>query len=153
TPAALCAAHARRPAGRSDDDAGPRAGVRPEPHHPPQLADRGHGDADGRAPPARLRLRPGHDRPPGGAAMCTLTVLPLEGDRTRLAFNRDELRTRPEALPPQWTHHGSRSAVHPIDPVSNGTWIAANDAGLALALLNVTTSAPPDTGWGDKVSR
>jgi uncharacterized protein with NRDE domain len=68
--------------------------------------------------------------------MCTMTVLPLPGERVRVAFNRDESRDRPAALPPVRRRFGRREAVLPIDPHSEGTWIGANDAGLILALLN-----------------
>jgi hypothetical protein len=70
--------------------------------------------------------------------MCTVTVVPWEGG-LRLACNRDERHTRPAALPPVRRHCGSRWAIHPIDPVGGGTWVAVNNAGLTLALLNVTT--------------
>ncbi len=85
--------------------------------------------------------------------MCTVTLVPLaEGRgqtgrrieppdfaalRVRLACNRDELRTRAAALPPALRVCGARRALMPIDPLSGGTWIAANDAGLAATLLNV----------------
>jgi hypothetical protein len=72
--------------------------------------------------------------------MCTMTLLPLAGPhgaRLRIAFNRDESRKRAEALPPQVRACGARHAMMPIDPVSDGTWIAVNDAGLAAALLNL----------------
>lgn len=72
--------------------------------------------------------------------MCTMTLLPLAGPhgaRLRIAFNRDESRMRAEALPPQVRACGARQAVMPIDSVSNGTWIAVNDAGLGAALLNL----------------
>jgi len=83
--------------------------------------------------------------------MCTVTLIPV-GTATqdsigvgaiarprgiRLACNRDELRTRPAALPPVIRAFGKRRAIMPIDPSSDGTWIAANDAGIAAALLNV----------------
>lgn len=80
--------------------------------------------------------------------MCTLTVIPL-GERVRsdrgaapasgirLECNRDESRLRPPALPPQVRQFGHRLAVLPIDPVSDGTWIAASDAGLVFVLMNV----------------
>jgi len=55
----------------------------------------------------------------------------------RLAFNRDELRGRPPGLPPSRRRFGPRQAIMPIDPVSGGTWIAMNDAGLAMAVMNV----------------
>lgn len=79
--------------------------------------------------------------------MCTLTWVPRI-DATagatpaavsgyRIAFNRDEQRTRPAGLPPVKRRFGAREALLPIDPVGGGTWIAVNDAGVALALLNV----------------
>lgn len=74
--------------------------------------------------------------------MCTLTVVPLPDGRARLAFNRDEQRTRPAGLPPVPRRFGAREAVLPTDPVSGGTWLAVNDAGLALALLNANPESP-----------
>jgi len=84
--------------------------------------------------------------------MCTVTILPQSlvkaapGDtedplRWRLACNRDELTTRPTALPPVLTRAGSRLAIMPVDPASNGTWIGVNDAGVACTLLNVSHGA------------
>lgn len=73
--------------------------------------------------------------------MCTLTVVPLASGAVRIAFNRDESRTRVAGLPPRVQQFGSRSAVLPRDPLSGGTWLAVNDAGLALAVLN---GNPPD---------
>lgn len=52
-------------------------------------------------------------------------------------MNRDELRGRPAAGPPEVREAGDRKLVMPVDPVSDGTWIAVNDAGLVLALLNL----------------
>lgn len=71
--------------------------------------------------------------------MCTVTIIPLSADQagTRLACNRDESRRRAPALPPIVRSFGARRAILPIDPVSDGTWIAVNDAGLTLTLLNV----------------
>lgn len=68
--------------------------------------------------------------------MCTLSLIST-GEALRLAMNRDELNTRPPALPPRLARFGERRAIMPIDPQSGGTWIAVNDAGLALAVLNV----------------
>lgn len=56
----------------------------------------------------------------------------------RIVCNRDEKRTRTEALPPVCREFGERTAILPIDPLSRGTWIGVNDAGLALCLLNAT---------------
>jgi hypothetical protein len=69
--------------------------------------------------------------------MCTLTLVPLGGGCARLASNRDEQRARPPALPPQRRRFGRHTAILPVDSVWGGTWIGVNDAGLALALLNV----------------
>jgi hypothetical protein len=80
--------------------------------------------------------------------MCTVTVVPGR-EAIRLGCNRDELRSRPTALPPRIEQHGPRRAILPVDPTSGGTWVAVNDAGLALTLLNVNpgdglaTSAAP----------
>jgi hypothetical protein len=67
--------------------------------------------------------------------MCTVSVVPL-GDGVRMACNRDERLSRPEASRPRLRRAGNRTAVFPVDPVSGGSWIGVNDAGLALALLN-----------------
>lgn len=67
--------------------------------------------------------------------MCTVTIIPIEHG-IRLACNRDEARTRPSALPPRVVACGTRQALMPIDPVGGGTWIAVNDAGLIITLLN-----------------
>lgn len=75
--------------------------------------------------------------------MCTVTIVPLcdstdrKGTGFRLACNRDESRRRPAALPPCVRRFADRRAVMPIDPVSDGTWIAVNDRGLVMTLLNV----------------
>jgi Transport and Golgi organisation 2 len=74
--------------------------------------------------------------------MCTVTVMPSRSG-VRIACNRDELRLRPQALPPQVRRCGDRQAVFPIDPVSSGTWIAATNAGLCYVLLNVNEAEPP----------
>lgn len=71
-----------------------------------------------------------------------MTIVPLPADRVRVAFNRDENRDRPAAKPPVRRRIGERVALLPVDPVSDGTWIAANDAGLILALLNGNPPQP-----------
>jgi hypothetical protein len=68
--------------------------------------------------------------------MCTVTVVP-HGRGARLLCNRDERRTRPPSHRPQIYELGGRAAVFPLDPQGGGTWIGVNDAGLAVALLNV----------------
>jgi hypothetical protein len=73
--------------------------------------------------------------------MCTLTIIrgwdsSPEQSWVRLAFNRDEQRSRPAALPPRIEQIGQRRAILPRDPVGGGTWIAVSDAGLGFALMN-----------------
>jgi hypothetical protein len=80
--------------------------------------------------------------------MCTLTVVPLPDSAVRVAFNRDERPTRPPALPPAVRTFGRRQAVLPTDPQSGGTWLAVNDAGLVLAVLNATPEHPPAAAGG-----
>jgi hypothetical protein len=50
-------------------------------------------------------------------------------------MNRDEKRERPAALPPAISGIGNHRAIFPREP-NGGTWIAANDAGVCLALIN-----------------
>jgi uncharacterized protein with NRDE domain len=74
--------------------------------------------------------------------MCTVTLVPTDGG-VRLACNRDEQRSRPAATPPVIRRFALRLAVLPLDPQSGGTWVAANDAGLVMAVLNVNVGAGP----------
>lgn len=67
--------------------------------------------------------------------MCTVSWLPEPGGFT-LCFNRDERRTRGAALPPESRRAGGRAFLAPYDSDHGGTWLAVNDAGLALGLLN-----------------
>ncbi|MCH8558381.1 MAG: NRDE family protein [Balneolia bacterium] len=71
--------------------------------------------------------------------MCTLSwqVMP-ESRRLHLFFNRDELFSRPEAEPPGVLQDdaGLTRYLAPIDPQGGGTWIAANEHGLVICLLN-----------------
>ena len=68
--------------------------------------------------------------------MCTVTLVPRGDGGVRVMCNRDEQRTRPAAVAPRLHRLGERVAVFPEDPQGGGTWIGANDAGLAAALLN-----------------
>jgi len=67
--------------------------------------------------------------------MCTVTWR-LEEDGYELFFNRDELRTRLPATPPEIREHGGRPFIAPSDGDFGGTWISVNGRGVALALLN-----------------
>lgn len=67
--------------------------------------------------------------------MCTVSIVPRD-DGFRLVCNRDERHSRPPAQAPRRQLIGGAEAVFPTDPLGAGTWIGANDAGLAMALLN-----------------
>jgi transport and Golgi organization protein 2 len=74
--------------------------------------------------------------------MCTVTLVPY-ADGVRIVCNRDEQRSRADALPPASRQTSSGSATYPIDPASGGTWIGMNDRGLAAILLNRTPPRAP----------
>jgi len=63
-----------------------------------------------------------------------------------IAANRDEQRSRAVALPPEIVQLAGRRVVMPRDPQGGGTWIAANDAGLAMVLLNVNPAIKAPAG-------
>lgn len=86
---------------------------------------------------------------PIDATMCTATIVQpaadsprpdgTEGDGAwllRVVFNRDEGRRRAEGLPPEVRTFDGVPCVMPVDPVSDGTWIAVNEFGLTFFLLN-----------------
>lgn len=66
--------------------------------------------------------------------MCTVSFIPT-GVGFLLAMNRDEKRRRIAALPPAAFKLGDRRALYPREP-DGGTWLAVNDAGLCLTLVN-----------------
>ena len=66
--------------------------------------------------------------------MCTVSFLPTARG-FRLAMNRDEKRARVAALGPEVFQVGDHRALYPREP-SGGTWLAVNDSGLCLALIN-----------------
>lgn len=66
--------------------------------------------------------------------MCSVSFLP-QREGFVLAMNRDEQLTRPRALPPDIALCGTLRAVFPREP-SGGTWIGANESGVAFALVN-----------------
>ena len=81
--------------------------------------------------------------------MCTATIVhpteeSMRPEKTaadgawiaRIVFNRDEGRKRPDALPPVIRTYVGVRCLMPVDPVSDGTWIAANKLGLACFLIN-----------------
>ena len=71
--------------------------------------------------------------------MCTLSFLPREQGYL-VAMNRDELLSRATAHPPRVFRVGTASAVYPHEG-EGGTWLAANEYGITLALLNWNDAA------------
>ena len=67
--------------------------------------------------------------------MCTVTWV-HESEGYHLLSNRDEKRTRGIASAPSLHRCGGVRYLAPVDPDFGGTWIAANEYGLALCLLN-----------------
>lgn len=67
--------------------------------------------------------------------MCTATWFPT-ADGYELFFNRDELRSRRRASAPARFHAGVLAAAAPTDTDAGGTWLATNENGLTVALLN-----------------
>jgi hypothetical protein len=67
--------------------------------------------------------------------MCTATWL-IRSDGYELFVNRDELRTRPPAKPPVVCEQNRTRYLSPQDPEGGGSWLAANEFGLSLCLLN-----------------
>ena len=76
--------------------------------------------------------------------MCTLSLLPRPQGGYLLAMTRDERRTRGVALPPSPGTSGGRRYLAPRDADAGGSWIAVDQEGRALCLLNGDVQAP---GW------
>jgi hypothetical protein len=74
--------------------------------------------------------------------VCTASWLSRDGT-LRLGFNRDELRSREPALPPEVRDGPAGRWIAPRDGRAGGTWIAASERGVVLALLNRSEGAPP----------
>ena len=79
-------------------------------------------------------------RPRGGGLMCTLTVVTGD-DAYLMAMNRDEKIARGAGLPPKFHEFDGTRAIYPSDG-DGGTWLATNEYGIALALLNWNDIAP-----------
>lgn len=66
--------------------------------------------------------------------MCTVSWL-CQDDRYELFCNRDERKTRPVARGPEVTQSGQVRFIAPHD-YAGGSWIAVNQHGVSLCLLN-----------------
>ncbi len=67
--------------------------------------------------------------------MCTASWSVGEG-RLSLFFNRDERKTRSEASPPALLTLDETRLLAALDPDAGGTWLAVNEFGLCVFLLN-----------------
>src|SRR5207249_9765924 len=66
--------------------------------------------------------------------MCTVTFMARRRGYC-LGMNRDEKLTRPTGLPPKKKMLNGSAVISPSEP-GGGTWIAVNDHGATLALIN-----------------
>src|SRR5438132_3548575 len=73
--------------------------------------------------------------------MCTLSWLPLP-DGYFLAMNRDELLSRARGIPPSLHESNGVRVIYPSDGDAGGSWLAANELGHSLALLNRFEDTP-----------
>lgn len=63
-------------------------------------------------------------------------------------FNRDEQKARAAAIAPSCLQLENTTVLMPLDPVGGGSWIATNEYGLTVALLNNYAVAPnPDKNY------
>ena len=74
--------------------------------------------------------------------MCTASWLRRDG-ALHLLFNRDEERGRESASPPVLQRSGLTRFLAPRDGRADGTWLAATERGLVLALLNASAGRRP----------
>lgn len=83
--------------------------------------------------------------------MCTVSWSDLP-DGLHIFCNRDEQRSREAATPPALGERAGMTYLAPRDGRAGGTWIAANESGLAVCLLNhyPRPSPPPPA---NRVSR
>jgi hypothetical protein len=102
----------------------------------------------------RNGIRPGaiHEGAPAtSGSMCTLSWLPVRGGYS-LFFNRDESPLRGPEVPAAVHRWDDVTLVAPLDSDQGGTWIAANEFGVTVAVLNrygpemVRTTAPRSRG-------
>ncbi len=67
--------------------------------------------------------------------MCLLTYVPLDSTNFLITSNRDENIKRIRAIPPKNYKFNGSKLICPLDPTSNGTWIATNSK-YTLVILN-----------------
>jgi len=68
--------------------------------------------------------------------VCTVSIIETPSGY-RMAHSRDEQRSRRPGEPPAVRINGGVRVVSPRDPDAGGTWLAAREDGLTLAIMNV----------------
>lgn len=68
--------------------------------------------------------------------MCTVSLISATPGNYFLGGNRDEQKSRKKGLPPSIKTANGVTYLAPEDTTAGGTWIAANEFGLSLAILN-----------------
>ncbi|MFN7963918.1 MAG: NRDE family protein [Thermoanaerobaculia bacterium] len=86
--------------------------------------------------------------------MCTVSWF-WTAEGYQLFGNRDESRSRRQALPPRRAEQDGVAYLAPVDADAGGTWIAANELGVTLTLLNFyqADAVGPRGSGGAAVSR
>lgn len=84
--------------------------------------------------------------------MCTLSWQ-IREDSLTVIFNRDELLSRPDALPPETQIENGVHVLAPRDPEGGGTWISANEYGLVFCLMNYYGNTARENSRGSFQSR
>lgn len=79
--------------------------------------------------------------------MCTVTWRRIPAGY-QIFFNRDELRTREAALPPELSQLNGVRYLAPRLSVTGGTWLAVNEKGLSIGLLENTEVRAGSRGPG-----
>jgi len=72
--------------------------------------------------------------------MCTVTYIPIRPSSANsgylLTSNRDEKTARAPAFLPEILHINHKKVAIPFDPVGKGSWVAAEESGRTVCLLN-----------------
>ena len=67
--------------------------------------------------------------------MCTVSFIPVK-DKCFITSNRDEKKSRKQAMPPAIYEFESGKLIYPKDGDAGGSWIALHENGNAAVLLN-----------------
>ena len=74
--------------------------------------------------------------------MCTVAVVCSGDGGYRLGHNRDERIHRPRGTAPALRTAGGARYLAPADPEGGGTWLAVNDRGATVCILNAAERDP-----------